>query len=171
MKQVSALLSRLAFVLATVAGVALLFMMSVTVLDIAGRTFKLFTIDSGVEQTQLMMVVVGFFGLALCVRVEGNIVVDVATGHLSDRVNRIFDAFWHLVMAAVLALLGYLVLKNGIALDALGQRTELLGLSPLIGHTVAAIGMGVAMVVAVGVAVGIIARGGRGAKDEGNEQG
>ena len=170
MKQAFDLLSRLAFALAAVAGLALLYMMSVTVLDIVGRTFKLFTIDSGVEQTQLLMVVVGFFGLALCVRVEGNIVVDVATGHLPERINRVIDAFWHLVMAAALALLGYLVLRNGIALDSLGQRTELLGLSPLIGHTIAAVGMGVAMVVAIGVAVGILARGGRAAEDERSEQ-
>ena len=42
-------------------------MMSITVLDIFGRSLGLFTIDSGVEQSDLMMTLVAFFGLARCV--------------------------------------------------------------------------------------------------------
>ncbi|HVZ52167.1 MAG TPA: TRAP transporter small permease subunit [Pseudolabrys sp.] len=163
--QISNLLSRLSFALTAVGAAALLYMMSLTVLDIIGRSLGLFTIDSGVEQTEVLMVIIGFVGLARSVQFEGNIVVDVATGHLAAHVNRLMDAFWHLVMAAVLTLLAYLVFRNGFALDAAGQRTELLGISPLVGHLIAAFGMIVAAVVAIWVAGGIFARGGR-APDE-----
>lgn len=160
MSKFSTQLDRLTFSLAVIAGLALLYMMSLTVLDIVGRSLRLFTIESGVEQSELLMVVVAFFGLARCIQYEGNIVVDVATSHLSKRMNRLIDAFWHLAMAAVLAVLGDLVLRNGIALDGMGQRTELLGLSPALGHTVAAIGMFVAMLGATATAIGIIRNGG-----------
>ena len=161
MNALSKILSWLAYTLALLAGAALLYMMMLTVADIVGRSLGFFTINSGVEQSELLMVVVCFFGLARCVELEGNIVVDVATGHLPDRVNRRIDAFWHLMMAAVVALLGYLVMVNGIALDRSGSATELLHISPLIGHTVAAIGLAVTMLVALFLALNIVLRGDR----------
>lgn len=158
---ISSYLSRLAYILALIASAALLYMMMLTVTDIVARSLGLFTIDSGVEQSELLMVVVCFLGLARCVQLEGNIVVDVATGHLPDSINRLIDAFWHLVMAAVVALLGYLVLRNGIALDKSGRATELLHISPLVGHSIAAMGMGVTMLLALSLAFDIVKRGGR----------
>lgn len=167
MKMLRKMLSQIDFAFAVVAGTALLYMMSLTVLDIVGRSLGIFTIGSGVEQTELLMVVLGFLGLARCLRVEGNIVVDVATSHLPPSVNARIDAFWLVVTALVLALWAYLLLSNGISLDRSGQRSELLGLSPLIGHLVAVVGMVVAIIVALSVAVGKFERGGKPAgKDE-----
>jgi TRAP-type C4-dicarboxylate transport system permease small subunit len=154
-------------VLAAIAGFALLYMMSLTVLDIIGRSLRMFTIGSGVEQTELMMVTLGFLGLARCLRVEGNIVVDVATSHLPGAVNARIDAFWLVVTALVLALLAWLVLRNGIKLDESGQRSELLGISPLVSHSIAIIGMIAAIIVALMTAVNTFARSGHPAgKDE-----
>jgi TRAP-type C4-dicarboxylate transport system permease small subunit len=159
--------SRLDFVFAVIAGLALSYMMSITVLDIVGRSLGLFTIGSSVEQTELLMVTLGFLGLARCLRVEGNIVVDVATSHLPASINARIDAFWLVVTVLVLALWAYLVLNSGISLDRSGQRSELLGLSPLIGHIVAVVGMVVAIVVALSVAAGKFERSGKPAgKDE-----
>jgi TRAP-type C4-dicarboxylate transport system permease small subunit len=133
--------SKLDFAFAIIAGLALLYMMSITVLDIVGRSLGLFTVGSGVEQTELMMVTLGFLGLARCLKVEGNIVVDVATAHLPKSVNARIDGFWLVVTALVLALLAWLVGRNGLRLDESGQRSELLGLSPLVSHSIAVIGM------------------------------
>jgi TRAP-type C4-dicarboxylate transport system permease small subunit len=159
--------SRIDFIFAVIAGVALLYMMSLTVFDIIGRSLGILTVGSGVEQTELMMVILGFLGLARCLKVEGNIVVDVATSHLPPSVNSRIDAFWLVVTALVLALWAYLVLNSGISLDRSGQRSELLGLSPLVGHIVAVVGMVVAIVVALSVAAGKFERSGKPAgKDE-----
>ncbi len=152
MKILRTVFSRLDFAFAVIAGVALLYMMSLTVLDIVGRSLGLFTIGAGVEQTELMMVTLGFLGLARCLRVEGNIVVDVATSHLPKAVNSRIDAFWLVVTALVLALLAYLVWNSGISVDRSGQRTELLGLSPLVSHIVAVVGMIAAIIVALLIA-------------------
>jgi TRAP-type C4-dicarboxylate transport system permease small subunit len=160
-------LSQLDFVFAVIAGLALLYMMSITVLDIVGRSLGLFTIGSGVEQTELMMVALGFLGLARCLKVEGNIVVDVATSHLPASVNARIDSFWLAVTALVLALLAYLVWNSGVSLDRSGQRSELLGISPLVSHTIAVIGMTAAIVVALITAAKAFARSRRPAgKDE-----
>jgi TRAP-type C4-dicarboxylate transport system permease small subunit len=146
------ILSVVDLVFTALGGAALLYMMSITVLDIIGRSLRLFTIDSGVEQTELLMVAIGFLGLARCLRIGGNIVVDIATHHLPPRVNVVIDAFWLLVTVAVLGLLAVLVLQNGIDSDTSGQRSELLGLSPLVGHVVAVLGMIAAAVVALATA-------------------
>lgn len=159
--------SKLDYALAVVAAIALLYMMSLTVLDIIGRSLGLFTIAAGVEQTELMMVTLGFLGLARCLRVEGNIVVDVATSHLPKAVNARIDAVWLVVTALVLALLAYLVWNSGVSADRSGQRSELLGLSPLVSHTIAVVGMIAAIIVALMTAAKTFVRGGQPAgKDE-----
>jgi TRAP-type C4-dicarboxylate transport system permease small subunit len=164
---IRAAFAKLDFVFAVIAGLALFYMMSITVLDIVGRSLGIFTIGSGVEQTELMMVTLGFLGLARCLRVEGNIVVDVATSHLPKAVNARIDAFWLLVTAVVLALLAWLVWNSGVSADRSGQRSELLGLSPLVSHTVAVVGMIAAIIVALLTAAKTFARGGQPAgKDE-----
>jgi TRAP-type C4-dicarboxylate transport system permease small subunit len=159
--------AKLDFVFAVVAGLALLYMMLLTVLDIIGRSLGVFTIGSGVEQTELMMVTLGFLGLARCLKVEGNIVVDVATSHLPKSVNARIDAFWLVVTALVLALLAWLVWNNGVRLDESGQRSELLGVSPLVSHSIAVVGMIAAIIVALMTAAKAFTRGGQPAgKDE-----
>lgn len=159
--------SKLDYAFAVIAGIALLYMMSLTVLDIVGRSLGLFTIAAGVEQTELMMVTLGFLGLARCLRVQGNIVVDVATSQLPASVNARIDAFWLVVTALVLALMAWLVWNSGVSADRSGQRSELLGLSPLVSHTIAVIGMIAAIIVALLTAAKAFARGGQPAgKDE-----
>jgi TRAP-type transport system small permease protein len=159
--------AKLDMLFAVVAGLALFYMMSITVLDIVGRSLGLFTIGSGVEQTELMMVTLGFLGLARCLKVEGNIVVDVATSHLPKAVNARIDGIWLVVTALVLALLAWLVWNNGVRLDQSGQRSELLGVSPLVSHSIAVVGMIAAIIVALMTAARMFTRGGQPAgKDE-----
>ena len=167
MKRLHKAFTKLDFAFAVVAGLALFYMMSITVLDIIGRSLGLFTIGSGVEQTELMMVTLGFLGLARCLKVEGNIVVDIATSHLPRAINARIDAFWLVIMAAVLALLAWLIWNNGIKLDESGQRSELLGVSPLVSHSIAVIGMIAAIIVALMAAAKTFAHGGQATiKDE-----
>ena len=123
------------------AGGALILMMLVVVADIVGRNLGLCHILSTVEQIQLYMMFLGFFGLALCFRNEGNIVVDVATQNLPDRLVGQIDALWGLCTAIVLVPLGVMVIQDGTILHGYGQRSEILGLSPLVHYTIAGIGL------------------------------
>lgn len=140
--------ARLDRCLVLLAGAALAYMMTMTVVDIVSRTISPFTIASSVEQTELAMLALGFLGLTRCLRADGNITIDVLSQHFPDRVNRWIDTFWLAVTAVLLGFLAWTVLRSGIALDADGQRSELLGLSPLAGHAVAAVGLAGGAVVA-----------------------
>ncbi len=145
--------SRLDRWLVFAAGTALAYMMTMTVADIVSRSISPFTIASSVEQTELAMLVVGFLGLARCLRTDGNITIDVLSQHFPDRLNRWIDTFWLGVTAVLLGFLAWAVLRSGLSLDADGQRSELLGLSPLAGHAVAALGLAAAAAAAAQMVV------------------
>lgn len=132
-----------------VAGTALICMMAVVAIDIIGRTIGLWNVLSTVEQTKLYMMLLGFLGLSLCFRNQENIVVDVATQHLSDRQKSFIDAFWSLISAAVLGALAYYVFENGLALHGSGQRSEVLGISPLVHYAIAGFGLAAAAIVSL----------------------
>jgi TRAP-type C4-dicarboxylate transport system permease small subunit len=149
--------SRLDRWLVFAAGAALAYMMTLTVADIVSRSVSRFTIASSVEQTELAMLVVGFLGLARCLRTDGNITIDVLSQHFPDQLNRWIDTFWLAVTAVLLGFLAWAVLRSGLSLDADGQRSELLGLSPLAGHAVAALGLAAAAAAAAQMVVARLA--------------
>lgn len=130
-----------------VAGIALVLMVLVVVHDIAGRSLGLWHVLSSVEQTTLYMMLLGFFGLARCFRDSGNIVVDVATQGLRPGTVRKIDAFWAFVAAAALLPLGWSSFADGLVLHGFGQRSEVLGISPLVHHAIAGFGLCVAALV------------------------
>lgn len=156
----STLLNRLETLMTAVAGAALILMMLVVVVDIAGRSLGLWHVLSTVEQTTLYMMLLGFFGLARCFRTEGNIVVDVATQGLSEAAVRRIDAAWSVVTAVVLIPLAVMSVRDGITLHGYGQRSEVLGISPLVHHAIAGFGLTVAALVALGIGLRAFTRGG-----------
>ncbi len=131
------------------AGLALVLMVLMVVYDIAGRSLGLWHVLSSVEQTTLYMMLLGFLGLVRCFRDGGNIVVDVATHGLPVGVVRRIDAFWAVVAALVLLPLGYASLRDGFVLHGYGQRSEVLGISPLVHHAIAAFGLTAAALVSL----------------------
>lgn len=128
-------------VLTAIAGVALVLMMMIVVVDIVGRSFGFWHILSTPEQITVYMMLLGFFGLVRCFRAEGNIVVDVATQNLSETSMRRIDGFWSILTAMVLLPLAVLSIKDGLTLHGYGQRSEVLGISPLVHHTIAGTGL------------------------------
>jgi|GEM_PF-3597363 TRAP-type C4-dicarboxylate transport system permease small subunit len=150
------ILHQTARLLNLLAGIALLLMMLVVVYDILGRTFGWWFVLSTVGQTTLYMMILGFLGLASCFRDEGNIVVDIATQHLSAKSVRRIDAFWALIAAIVLLPLGYMALKDGFTLHGFGRRSEVLHISPLVHHSIAAFGLAIAALISMAECVKLI---------------
>jgi TRAP-type C4-dicarboxylate transport system permease small subunit len=145
------LVNTLETLMTAIAGTALILMMMVVVVDIAGRSLGLWHILSTVEQTTLYMMLLGFLGLARCFRTEGNIVVDVATQGLSEAAVRRIDAVWSVITAVVLIPLAVMSVRDGITLHGYGQRSEVLGISPLVHHAIAGFGLVIAAIVALGL--------------------
>ena len=144
--------------LTLIAGCALVLMMLVVVADVIGRSLNLWHILSTVEQIRLYMMLLGFLGLALCFRNQANIVVDVATHHLREIVTRRIDAFWAFCTAVILLPLGYSVFRDGVSLHDYGQRSEVLGISPLVYHAIAGFGFAVAAILSIVTAIQLLAK-------------
>lgn len=151
-------------ILTAIAGVALVMMMMVVVVEIAGRSLGVFHILSTPEQITLYMMFLGFFGLVRCFRAEGNIVVDLATQNLSERSIKRIDGFWTVLTAVIILPLAVLSFRDGLTLHAYGQRSEVLGISPLVHHTIAAIGLSLTALICVVVGIRLML----GAKSEGS---
>jgi TRAP-type C4-dicarboxylate transport system permease small subunit len=143
-------------ILTTIAGVALVMMMLAVVVEIAGRSLGLFHILSTPEQITLYMMFLGFFGLVRTFRTDGNIVVDVATQNLPESSIKRIDGFWTILTAIIILPLAVLSFRDGLTLHGYGQRSEVLGISPLVHHTTAAIGLSLTALVCVIVGVRLI---------------
>ena len=139
--------------MSVIAALALYVMMSVTVVDIVGRSVGLVNIQGVLELSRVVVLLIGFFGLARCFASDGHIVVDLFTQKASPRFNRTVDAFWVVASAIFLGIVLYYVLLSGIELDETGERSENLGWSPLVFHLVAVFGGAIGCVTALWVGV------------------
>jgi TRAP-type C4-dicarboxylate transport system permease small subunit len=118
-------------VLAAIGGIALIVLMTITVVDIVGRNLGILYLQGVIEISNLTIVFLGFLGLAYCFNVGGHIVVDLATASAPARVNMMLDGFWNLVAAGIYALTAFLVLNEGLATAASGEVSANLQWSPL----------------------------------------
>ncbi len=92
-----------------IAGIALVFLMTITVLDIVARNFGLFSLRGTVELSTMAVVLIGFLALPYSFRLGGHIIVDLATMRLAPRTNARIDALWLVIAAVLLACVAYLM--------------------------------------------------------------
>jgi TRAP-type C4-dicarboxylate transport system permease small subunit len=111
------------------AATALFAIMALTFLDVGGRKFLDNSIPGSLELTELLMVVVIFAGLPLVSLRGEHVVFDSLDSHLPPRLLRAQKAVIHLLIAAALLALGYLMWKTGIEFQQSGETTAQLKLS------------------------------------------
>jgi len=90
---------KLEFVLELVAGVVLMVMMMITVVDVVGRKFFNLPLPGGLELTELTLVVLIYAGLPLVSRHGEHVVVDLFERWMSAGVKRFLTMLSHLVCA------------------------------------------------------------------------
>ena len=117
--------------LAAVGGIALVALMTITVVDIVGRNLGILYLQGVIEISNLTIVFLGFLGLAYCFNVGGHIVVDLATATASPRIVLALDGFWNLVAAGLYALMAVLLWNEGFSEAASGEVSANLQWSPL----------------------------------------
>ena len=108
---------------ALLAAVALFAIMLLTFLDVIGRKLLSHSITGSLELTELLMVVVIFGALPLVSLKSEHVVFDSLDGLLPAFVQRIQRALIHLVCAALLFGLAYLMWKTGTEFAATGETT------------------------------------------------
>ena len=105
------------------AGVALFAIMVLTFLDVGGRKLLDNSITGSLELTELLMVVVIFGALPLVSERGEHVVFDSMDPYLPDFIRKIQRAGVHLLCAAVLLALGWLMWKTGGDFLATGETT------------------------------------------------
>ena len=78
--------------IAALAGVAIVCLMTLTVLDIAGRNLRLYYLVGVIEISTLTMVLMAYFAFSHTFVEDGHIAVDLFTTSLSNRTNARLDA-------------------------------------------------------------------------------
>jgi TRAP-type transport system small permease protein len=129
---------------AWVGGAALIVLMAVTVIDIAGRNAGVLYLQGVIELSNVTVVCLGMLGLGYCFAMRGHIVVDLATMGAPPRFNRALDTLWLIVGAAVLGVMAMLMWGEGWSLHASGEVSDNLHWSPLVFYIPAAAGAAIA---------------------------
>lgn len=150
--------TRLSRVFGDIAGAVLVGMMLLTVYDIVARTLGLGSVEAVVELTTMGVVIVASFGLAITTIKCGHVIIDLFTRHNRRETNRFLDAIWLIVMAGLLAVIGYLTLIEGILLHSENRTTEVLKWSVLALYVPPVVGWALAVVITLWIGVMVVAR-------------
>jgi TRAP-type C4-dicarboxylate transport system permease small subunit len=107
----------------TLAGAALFAIMALTFFDVSGRKFLSQSITGSLELTELLMVVVIFAALPLVSLKGEHVVFDSLDGFLPIWVRKIQQGLVHIVSAALLFGLSYLMWQTGGEFAVTGETT------------------------------------------------
>ena len=112
---------------ATLSGVAILFMMAVTSIDVFGRFFFNAPLTGAFEMTEITMALVIFAGLSLAALAREHITVNLFESRIPKRVRRWQLVAGDVVCAAVIAVMAWRIFERGSALLASRETTLVLG--------------------------------------------
>ena len=130
MHGVDRVLQRLCDASATVGGIVLVAIASVTVVSVIGRAFFSHPILGDVELVQLGCAVVVASFLPYTQFRHANIIVDFFTSNVSEKTQSKLDAFGTLLYTLVMALVAWRVAVGGVDIKA-AQETSMLMALPL----------------------------------------
>ncbi|MEQ8449007.1 MAG: TRAP transporter small permease [Nitratireductor sp.] len=139
-------------VMALIAGAFLLLLMALTVIDITARSIGLFSIYGIIEVSQGTLLLIACFGQPWVFATHGHIVVDLLSSWLPARTTRLLDAAGYFFAGLALLVLGWYVALGGWEMHQVGERSQTLGLSPLLFRLPAAFGLFVSAISAIVVA-------------------
>jgi TRAP-type C4-dicarboxylate transport system permease small subunit len=112
--------------LGVIAGVLLFGMMTITFVDVVLRYIFNAPLRGSFEITELMLVLLIFAALPLVSRREEHVVMDFLDRHLPIGIYRALRALEHIVSAAVMTGMGWLLWQRASKLAAYGDTTSVL---------------------------------------------
>jgi len=112
--------------LASVAGFLLFAMMTLTFIDVVMRYFFNAPIKGGFEVTELMMAVLIFAGLPLVSRKNEHVTIDAFDRFFPGAVRRVLHGLIHLVCAATLVGMAWLLYRKAGSFAEIGDVTQTL---------------------------------------------
>lgn len=115
-------------VLKLAAGMFLVALSVLTLLDVLGRYVFGMPVRGAVELTEALMVGIIFTGIVLATQARQHVTVDLLTMALGPRGRRVQQGFSLLVAACVSALLGAVTWSQAISAREFGDKTTMLGI-------------------------------------------
>lgn len=140
-------------IMAALAGLCLIALIGLTLVDIVARSFAIADIRGVLELSAVTMVLLAYFALAWGFLRKVHIVVDLATSAAPEWLNSGLDRFWTGVAGFWLAFLAAGVWRAGFTAHESGERTMVLEWSPLALALPAAAGLALAALVCVMLAL------------------
>ena len=138
-----------------VAGIALITMLAIQVVNIVGRKGFQFPILGTVEITQMLLAVVVFLGLAYSEDLGDHITIDLIHVRLGPRMKAVFDVFSNLVSMVVVGLMSWRLFEFASFTRLTGEDTGILDWPLWVFVVVTAVG---AALYALAVAVKFVLR-------------
>lgn len=108
-------IERALLALSIVSGFATLLIILIVTLDVAGRFLFNTPFDGGVEASELLMVVLVFFGLAAAQQQRQNYAIELFVRHLPVAGQRIFELFGYVVGLVIVVLLAWPSSKQALS--------------------------------------------------------
>ncbi|WP_353979287.1 TRAP transporter small permease [Salinicola endophyticus] len=106
---------------------ALIFAVSVTLADVAGRLLG-YPLPGGQDLSQMTMIIIVFGGMALCDRQGGNIAVDIFEDKFSAQMNRWLDVVGWVLGCAIFMAIGYTMLGAAEISKLLNLSTNIIAI-------------------------------------------
>jgi TRAP-type C4-dicarboxylate transport system permease small subunit len=122
-------IERLSGTIAVLGGALLLAMAALVVVSVVGRRFFNSPINGDFELVSMAAAIAVFTFLPYTQARRGNIFVDTFTNWLPAGTNRLIDAFWNLVYAAMMGVLAASLVDGAYEHYRTGQTTMLLQLA------------------------------------------
>lgn len=106
-RMLSRTIVKISEIMGFIAIISLLIMMMLTVFDVTGRYFFSRPVLGCTEITELLMVCVGFLGLALCALQDRHVKIDILVNLFPERVQKILHSFNFIVVVVVTAFISW----------------------------------------------------------------
>jgi TRAP-type C4-dicarboxylate transport system permease small subunit len=120
------LVGKLEFFLELVAGLVLMVMMMITVVDVVGRKIFNLPLPGGLELTELTLVVLIYAGLPLVSRHGEHVVVDLFERWMSPMLKKVLNMLSHLVCSLAFFGIAWLLYRKALSSAASGDYTSVL---------------------------------------------
>ena len=108
------------------AGIALIGLMMVTVIDVLLRLIVSKAITGSIELSQIIMICAGYLGIAWCAFNDQHIKVDLLVCKLPVGVQKNLSRFTYVLLVVMTFMIALFCYKSGLDVRMLGSRTQLL---------------------------------------------
>ena len=140
-------------------GLAVIFMMMLTIVDVFMRYVFDSPIQGGADMNAMVLVVVVAISIGYSARSGGQVVVELFTDVWSEKLNRVIGACVHVIGFIMLVILVWRLFESGMSASEVGETTTTIHIPFEPFYYILAFGMALYAIVLLVESIAIITRG------------